>query len=249
MHYYQFNIGDYSSHTSHLDPLEDIAYRRMLDFCYLNEIGLPPSVEEIARLIRMRTHCECIANVLQEFFTQDEEGSWRSDRAEREIAAFREKSDKAAKSARKRWENSMRTHSEGNAKAMREGCKGNANQEPITNNQEPNITASATPVGAPRCPVEQIIKLFAEHAPSLVQPRIVPDAVKAQISARWRESDTHRDLEFWGRFFAYCESSDFLAGRTDGRGGKPFRAGLEWIVKAGNFAKIINGNYHGEAGA
>ncbi|MCP4984979.1 MAG: YdaU family protein, partial [Colwellia sp.] len=47
MHYYQFNIGDYTSHTSHLDPLEDIAYRRMLDWVYLHESPLPLSVKQI----------------------------------------------------------------------------------------------------------------------------------------------------------------------------------------------------------
>jgi len=31
MHYYQFNIGDYSSHTRHLSLIEDAIYRRLLD--------------------------------------------------------------------------------------------------------------------------------------------------------------------------------------------------------------------------
>lgn len=105
----------------------------------------------------------------------------------------------------------------------------------------PETTTSSTRVDP--CPVSEVIKLFHVNAPSLVQPRIVTDAVKAQISARWRESPVHQSLDFWGKFFDYCEQSDFLAGRADGRGGKPFRAGLEWIVKSSNFAKIINGNY------
>ena len=130
MHYYQFNIGDYASHTQHLDEIEDIAYRRMLDYCYLNEIGLPESVPEIARLIRMRTHSESIANVLREFFTLHSDGTWRSERVEREIQAFRDKSGKAAKAARKRWEkadaNALQTHSEGNA-----------NHKPLTINHKP----------------------------------------------------------------------------------------------------------------
>lgn len=130
MHYYQFNIGDYASHTQHLDEIEDLAYRRMLDYCYLNEIGLPESVDEIARLIRMRTHSVCIANVLREFFTLHSDGMWRSERVEREIQAFRDKSGKASKAARKRWDkadaNALQTHSERNA-----------NHKPITNNHKP----------------------------------------------------------------------------------------------------------------
>jgi uncharacterized protein YdaU (DUF1376 family) len=105
MHYYQFNIGDYAGHTAHLDPLEDIAYRRMLDYCYLNECGLPETTESIARVIRMRTHCECIATVLQEFFFRHDDGTWHHTRVDSEILAYKGKSAKASQSARKRWDN------------------------------------------------------------------------------------------------------------------------------------------------
>ena len=156
MHYYQFNIGDYASHTQHLDEIEDLAYRRMLDYCYLNEIGLPESVEEVARLIRMRTHCERIANVLREFFTRHGDGCWRHDRVDREIAGFREKSDKSRKAARKRWGNddadALPTDSEGNADAMQTQCQPvtnnhkpiTINQEPVTNKQNTHLVAVAT---------------------------------------------------------------------------------------------------------
>lgn len=119
MHYYQFNIGDYKSHTEHLSELEDLAYRRMLDWYYLHETPLPLETSEIARLIRMRTHTDCIAVVLQEFFIRTETG-WANHRADQEIAKAGEKSSKASESAKARWSkqkdaNAMRTHSESNA--------------------------------------------------------------------------------------------------------------------------------------
>ena len=119
MHYYQFNIGDYKSHTEHLTELEDLAYRRMLDWYYLHETPLPLETSEIARLIRMRTHTDCIAVVLQEFFIRTETG-WANHRADQEIAKAGEKSSKASESAKARWSkqkdaNAMRTHSESNA--------------------------------------------------------------------------------------------------------------------------------------
>ncbi len=73
MHHYPFHVGDYASHTQHLDELEDLAYRRMLDFIYLNETNLPESVDEIARLIRMRTHSERNANQNQNQNQQDKD--------------------------------------------------------------------------------------------------------------------------------------------------------------------------------
>lgn len=140
MHYYKFNIGDYVSATQHLEPLEDLAYRRMLDIYYLNEKPLPNDVEQVARLIRMRTHCECITNVLNDFFVLEEDG-FHCNRVDVELFAFREKSEKAANSAKTRWNKSkekqqVKTISERNANALKSQSECNANQEPRTNKQQ-----------------------------------------------------------------------------------------------------------------
>lgn len=117
MHYYQFNIGDYKSHTEHLSEMEDLAYRRLLDWYYLHEFPIPLDVQETARQIRMRSHCECIAMVLREFFEETENG-WIHHRANRELEKAGEKSSKASESAKARWNkhaNALRTQSESNA--------------------------------------------------------------------------------------------------------------------------------------
>jgi len=44
MNYYPFHVGDYAAHTAHLEPMEDLAYRRMLDVYYLREEPLQPSL-------------------------------------------------------------------------------------------------------------------------------------------------------------------------------------------------------------
>jgi uncharacterized protein YdaU (DUF1376 family) len=119
MHYYQFNIGDYKSHTEHLSEMEDLTYRRLLDWYYLHEIPIPLDQAETARQIRMRSHSDCIAVVLQEYFERTENG-WIHHRADREIAKTGEKSAKAAASAKARWNkgsdaNALPTQSESNA--------------------------------------------------------------------------------------------------------------------------------------
>ncbi len=121
MHYYQFNISDYKSHTEHLEPLEDLAYRRMLDWCYLHEKPLPKNKDEIARMIRMRSHSDCIAVVLREFFTKIDSGEFIHKRVFLEITKANEKSSKAREAAKARWDkvssnaNALQTDSEGNA--------------------------------------------------------------------------------------------------------------------------------------
>jgi hypothetical protein len=67
----------------------------------------------------MRTHSDCIASVLREYFERTDEG-WIHHRANKEIAKVGEKSEKAAASAKARWNkpkdaNALQTQSEGNA--------------------------------------------------------------------------------------------------------------------------------------
>jgi uncharacterized protein YdaU (DUF1376 family) len=74
MHYYQFNIGDYASHTSRLKPIEDLAYRRMLDLYYLNEQPLNLCLSDVAREIGLTDYLDEVTYVLNKFFIQTEFG-------------------------------------------------------------------------------------------------------------------------------------------------------------------------------
>ena len=118
MYYYQFNIGDYQSHTSHLSEIEDLVYRRLLDWYYLHETPIPLEEVEVSRQIRMRSHTESIAIVLQEYFERTDDG-WIHHRANKEIAKAGDKSEKAKASANARWgkkdANALPTQSDSNA--------------------------------------------------------------------------------------------------------------------------------------
>lgn len=105
MNYYPFNVGDYAVHTAHLEPMEDLAYRRMLDLYYLTEKPLPADPAVVARLIRMRDQLPSVQAVLEEFFTLDPDAGWRKGRCDEEIAAATSRRDKAAQSAALRWGN------------------------------------------------------------------------------------------------------------------------------------------------
>jgi uncharacterized protein YdaU (DUF1376 family) len=98
VNYFPFHLGDYTAHTAHLELLEDLAYRRMLDAYYLREGPLPNEIAEIGRLIRMRANLSDVEAVLKEFFYETAEG-WRNDRADEEIAKMREKQTKAQAAA------------------------------------------------------------------------------------------------------------------------------------------------------
>ena len=84
MNYYPFHIGDYAAHTGHLEPMEDLAYRRLLDQYYLKEGPLPADIQVTAKLVRMEPLWEVVSSVLNEFFTLSDAG-WVNRRCEREI--------------------------------------------------------------------------------------------------------------------------------------------------------------------
>lgn len=142
MHYYTFHPKDYMSKTSFLEPMEDLAYRRMLDYQYLHESPLPADIDEIAILISMRTHSDSIAVVLRYFFELTDDG-YINDRAEQEIAKYQEKSEKARKSANARWKkktlkaNKDKGSSDVDANALQTDSEGNANHKPLTTNHQP----------------------------------------------------------------------------------------------------------------
>lgn len=133
MKYYLFSVNDYMAHTAHLNEMEDLAYRRMLDYCYVNECGLPESVQQIARIIRMPTHCDSIANALREFFTLHSDNTWHNPRVDREIERMRGKSEVARQNAGKRWKDKEKPE---DATAMPPQCGRNAIKQLTTNNKQ-----------------------------------------------------------------------------------------------------------------
>lgn len=101
----------------------------------------------------------------------------------------------------------------------------------------------------PTCPHQQIIDLYDEMLPTLPHPQIWDGARAKNLTARWRwvltdlakKEKPHSPedgLKYFKRLFAYIAQSDFLMGKKN-----DFSCSLDWIVKAENFAKIIQGNY------
>ena len=142
MHFYQFHIGDYKSHTHHLSLIEDLAFRRLLDHYYLHEA--PIKQRDIARQIGMRDNEQEVLTVLNEFFVSTEQG-FINPRADEEVSKYRKFSEDGKKGAAKRWHKDSNggVNSPPNATPIATN-----NQEPITNNHKP-IKERATSVACP----------------------------------------------------------------------------------------------------
>jgi uncharacterized protein YdaU (DUF1376 family) len=150
MHYYQFNIGDYASHTKGLSLIEDLAYRRLLDHYYLSEQPFNGRSTDVARLIGMREHADEVEYVLNTFFTRTDDGQWLNPRADKEIEAYRQKSEKAAQAGRASAERRFNNRSTDVQQTLNE-CSTTVqptnNHKTITNNHKPVTKDIAPPDG------------------------------------------------------------------------------------------------------
>lgn len=240
MHFYSQNIGDYRRDTMGLSPLEHGIYRILMDTYYLTEKPLDLNIEDLMRSHSVRNADEMRAfdYVLTKYFIKTESG-YRNKRCELEIEAYHAKSNKAAGSAKSRWNkvkqekeaNAMRTHSERIANGM-------LTQEPINSITKETTKSNTLAIGKPNCPHEDILKLYHEILPIMPAVKIWTEKRQALLKARWSEDEKRQNLEYWERLFKYILKSDFLCMRTG-----TFQCSLEWILKSTNFVKIIEGNY------
>lgn len=256
MHYYSFNIGDYQSHTSHLSDIEDLVYRRLLDWYYLHECPIPLDEAEVSRQIRMRTHSESIAIVLREYFDRTELG-WIHHRADKEIEKADEKSEKAKASANARWNkprdaNALPAQSESNA--TQDTRHITQDTEHITQYKDLDADASLSADSLPTCPHKEILLLYKKHLPHLTQPRVWEGNRQTILKSRWIQaakpsnyspegySTKDGGLAWWDSFFSYIAKDSSLANGFKNKD-RTWQPDLEWIITASNFAKIIDGKY------
>jgi uncharacterized protein YdaU (DUF1376 family) len=196
MYYYQFNIGDYQSHTAHLSDIEDLVYRRLLDWIYLHEKPIPLNIDEVARSIRMRTHCESIAIVLQEFFICMDYG-WISERVLKEVAKAGEKSRKASESAKIRWD----------ANALRLQSDSNATQDTVPKTQNTKHKKAATSVAPPDGVSQEVWQEFTKHRKAKkasVTPLVIKGIAEQAKKAGWSLEDALKEtvVRNWQSFNA-----------------------------------------------
>jgi uncharacterized protein YdaU (DUF1376 family) len=200
MHYYSFHIGDYMSHTRHLSLMEDLAFRRLLDFYYLHE--QPIKQRDIARQIGMREHEQDVLTVLNEFFISTDIG-FVNPRADKEIENFKAMSEGGKRGAAKRW--SKGGDSPPISTPMPSPIA-TINHEPITNNHKP-IKEKATVVAAPVGVSQSVWDDFVKHRKAKkaqVTQTVIDGIAKEAQKAGWSLDDALKEtiLRNWQSFKA-----------------------------------------------
>lgn len=119
------------------------------------------------------------------------------------------------------------------------------------------LTGDQNEKGIPACPVQQIVAIYHECMPLNPRVRIVDDARRKTIQARWKQASlldgvgpfgysTGADgLKAWRKFFEVCAQSEFLTGRATPRQGKrPFIADIDFLTSPKGFKKSLENRYH-----
>lgn len=111
----------------------------------------------------------------------------------------------------------------------------------------------------PPCPADDIIALYHELMPLNPRCKVLNEARRRTIRARWKEAAalscapfgySNRDsgLSAWRRFFEICAESEFLTGRATSQPGRPpFVADIDFLMSPSGFAKCLENKYHREA--
>lgn len=111
----------------------------------------------------------------------------------------------------------------------------------------------------PSCPVKQLVELYHVAMPDNPRVKVLSDARRKSIAARWKEAATltckpfgftsmEAGIDAWRQFFEVCAESPFLTGRAQPQPGKPpFLADIDFLMSPSGFAKCLENKYHREA--
>jgi uncharacterized protein YdaU (DUF1376 family) len=273
VNYYKRHIGDYAAKTRHLSLLEHGVYTILMDVYYSSEKPLPLELRDVQRLVGARSEDErqAVVVVLEEFFDKTDAG-WNQGRCDEEIAHKQAKgianqeigklggrpkeiTDSVIPECETLLEESE-TVSGDQTSEKPNGTQANSHK-PVAIRRE---SAPGKPDAIPPCPHLELIDLFGKHLPTMPQPK--PELWNGKsaewMRARWRwvltakyrsgkryATNEAEAMAWFDRFFAYVAGSDFLTGRN----GKWGNCDLSWLMKAENFAKVIQGNYENKEAA
>lgn len=190
MNYYPFHIGDYLTHTAHLTPIEDIAYRRLLDLYYQTETALSGDVPRLCRLIRMREYEQEVAAVLDEFFVGQGE-RWCNARCDAELLRMIDKQAKAKASAEASV-NARRTKAQQAQAVVRPGVERTLS-EPSSERLSEGSTAAELPTPQPRSTPTPLPQ-WDSHAQSSASPSAVGQASQTMRAAGLQDANPGHPL-------------------------------------------------------
>jgi uncharacterized protein YdaU (DUF1376 family) len=241
--YFPLYPDDFEADTAHLTLAEDGAYNRLLRLCWRTPgCSLPADRTWIHR--RMRAHTEAdkavVDTVLDEFFAL-RDGRVSNARLAKEWRIANESHKRRVEAGAKG----------GKAKALKDSDSAPSNAEAKPKQPEPepepeykkedtNVSLSGEP-DAPvhASPASEAVAAYNRAAEAAGWPKVQRMTPQRARSLRARLAECG-GIDGWEVALRRAMDSDFLCGRTP----KPWTGfGFDWLTKAANFTKLMEGNY------
>ena len=252
-------VADYLSATSRLTTEQHGAYLLILMDYWKN--GPPPDNDGVlAQITRLSPSAWSNARTMLEAFFQVESGQWSHHRVDEELAKANHNKEV---NRRRGVAGAAAKYGKKDAPTMLEASLGDSTSpspspSPISSSSSTTNTNICPPDGGPAlpdCNHQAVIDLYHQQLPTLRRVEVWNAARQGYLRQRWREvaAELGKEkpisagavLDWFNDFFGHIQKSRFLVGKVNGKDGRAFTADLEWILKPSNFAKIVEGKYHG----
>lgn len=242
MHYYKFNIKDWTRDTAHLSVIEEGVYRRLLDHYYESEKPIPKETAVVIRKLRLAGHEDSLSVILGEFFADQDDG-YHHFRCDDEISKYHAKAGANKVNGKLGGRPRKPTN---NPDGFDNEPTDNLNHKPLTINQEPieskelandeSLTSEPKPSKkVDPVPYSLIIDSYRKCLPDLPQPEEMTPKRKAGARSIWKQYKKSHEPDFWDRYFTYVGKQEFLCNMKG--------IGINWLLNFENMCKVIEGNY------
>ena len=235
MNFYPFHIGDYAAHTRHLSLIEDLDYRRLIDYYYLSEAPLSGDYESIAKEIGMVDFPKEIEYILNRYFQfWQEDCTWRNKRADEEIAKYHAKADSARNANRVKLEK----------KSVLKPVLKSETDQTLTKNQEPITKNHSIDVAkAPKAQRLKIDSLPIEWVEFCKQerPDLKPDLIWNQFKDYWIAQGGQKGckLDWFATWRNWVRNQKSVTNYTIDKPIQRWDATLEGIISKGKELGIL----------
>jgi Uncharacterized protein conserved in bacteria len=200
MHYYKFNIKDWTRDTAHLSIEEEGVYRRLIDHYYESEMPIPQETQWVIRRLRLATHEQALSVVLNEFFFLSDDG-YHHARCDKEIKGYHGKAGANRENGKLGGRPKKPTD---NPDGFENEPTNNLNHKPLTTNQEPltnkqektSVAAKAARVKfdpLPMKPANVSEQVWAEWCQARSESR--KPLTKAMCTAQAKQLDGHGNAD------------------------------------------------------
>lgn len=112
-------------------------------------------------------------------------------------------------------------------------------EQPVNTNNTVNTVKKENNKESIVIPYQELISLYHEILPELPKVAKLTDKRKAQLKARWYESEKTQSLDWWKDFFETVKDRPFLLGQND----RGWQADIDFLTTQSKFIKIIEGKY------